>query len=336
MTGAPLVSVVTPSFDPGARMLRCLDSIARQTYSNVEHIVVDGGSNDGTVELLRANGIRFISEPDLGQTNALNKGFAIASGAYLGWLNADDVLLPEAIERAVAAFAADADVGWVYGDCDVHRDGERSLRLRPPRRLGRHALDNGNVIPQPGTLIARWALDRVGNMDEAFNLAMDYDLWVRLLDAGIRAAYVPETIAVFEIHAASKSGSIGLSEFVREEALALLKSGRPREAALACGRAAAVAARNEHGMVEPAPLQSEVGRVLREVAERIPALDARVIASAAYAEAGVLELHSSLRGLRHLARPEPWRYGVTRRRMASAARLEAARVFGRAASRAAR
>jgi glycosyltransferase involved in cell wall biosynthesis len=315
--------------------VRCLESVAAQTHAHVEHIVIDAGSTDGTVELLRASGVRFVSEPDLGQADAINKGFALASGRYLGWLNADDVLSPEAIERVVAEFAAGPDVGWVYGDCEVHQEGRRVLRLRPPRRLGRRTLDNGNLIAQPGTLIARWALDRVGKVDEAFNLAMDYDLWVRLVDAGIRAAYVPETIAVFEIHDGSKTGSLGLSEFVREEALVLLKSGRPRQAALACGRAAAAAA-SRNGTIEPARLRVEVERVVREVAERIPALDPRVIASGAYAEAALLELHTSMRGFRHLAHPAAWRYGVTLRRVTSAARAGAPQMLGRVSARAAR
>jgi hypothetical protein len=328
--------VITPSFHPGPRLLRCLDSVARQTHPHVEHIVVDGGSSDGTVELVRARGIRFVSEPDRGQADALNKGFALATGEYVGWLNADDVLVPDAIEKGVAAFAADPDVGWVYGDCDVHRDGKHVLRLRPPRRLGRRTLDGGNFIAQPGTLIALWALDRVGRIDDTFELAMDYDLWLRLVDAGIRAAYVPETLAIFEIHDDSKTGSIASYEFLCEEALVLLKSGRPCQAALAYGRATAAAAQSPEHVVEPERLRIEVERIVLELSERAPLLDPRVVTSAAYAEAGLLELHSSLRGLRHLARLEPWRYGVTRRRVATAACREAPRVFGRLASLAAR
>jgi hypothetical protein len=314
---SPLVSLITPTLNPGERLLRCLDNIASQTYAHIEHIVVDGGSRDGTLEVLTERGAQFISEPDEGQTDALNKGFDLATGDYLGWLNADDLLGARAVEQAVAAFATARDIGWVYGDCE-HRQGDKLVWfMRSPRHMRRHTLDNGNTVAQQGSLFARWALDRVGKLDETFHLAMDYDLWLRLVDAGVAAACVPETLAVMEIHDTSKTGSIHRSEFLREEGTALLKSGRRRAAAMALGRAAASAAQSEAGLVEPERVRAEVERFTTEAAERGLGEEDEALKSAAYAQAAVLELQVSVRGFRHLARRQPWRYAQTRRYIAT-------------------
>src|SRR5438270_7134078 len=160
------VSVITPCLNPGEMFVRCLDSVSAQSQGDVEHVVVDGGSTDGTVELAQSRGIRVISEPDSGQTNALNKGFALATGDYLGWLNADDWLFQNAIERVVETFAAKPEVGWVYCDCEVRRANARAEIVRPPAQLTKQTLEYGNRLTQPGVFVARWALDRVGPLDE--------------------------------------------------------------------------------------------------------------------------------------------------------------------------
>jgi hypothetical protein len=321
----PLVSIVTPSLNPGERLERCLDSVASQTHGRIEHIVVDGGSTDGTLELLARRGMPFVSEKDDGQTDALNKGFALAAGVYIGWLNADDVLLPHAVEQVVSAFAGSAEVGWVYGDCAFRRGNDCLVRERSTPVVRRQTLLSGNLITQPGSLIARWALDRIGPLDASFDLAMDYDLWLRLVDAGVRSAYVPTTLAIFEIHEGSKTGTVDPADFPREEALALLKSGRPRHAALAFGRAAATAAADARGVIDGARLRVEIERLTVEASEHGLAGLGGIVASAAYAQAGLIELQRSLRGFRHLARLQPWRYGETRRQVAASAWRKARR-----------
>jgi Glycosyl transferase family 2 len=307
-----LVSIVTPCLNPGERLVRCLDSISAQSYRHIEHIVVDGGSTDGTVELLEARGIRFVSEADRGQTDAINKGFALARGDLLGWLNGDDVLVPRATELAVAALASVPGAGWVYGD-NTWRDGAKSGTVEAPPRLDVAALARGTTIPQSGALVARWALDRIGPLDESLELAMDYDLWLRLLDAGIPYARVAETLAEFEVHAESKSGSIDRSEFWFEWAAVLANRGHPREAALMFGRAAAGAAsRSGRSPGE------EIGAAL-ERAGRFPGLDSRLLRGAAYAEAALLDLHRRPRRYRNLLRPAAWRAPELRSRLAGVA-----------------
>jgi GT2 family glycosyltransferase len=228
-----LVSVVTPCLNPGARLERCLASVAAQTHSDVEHIVIDGGSTDGTLELLEHSGLRYVSESDAGQTDAIAKGFRLARGELLTWLNADDELEPRAIARAASAGA-----DWIYGDCAVIDDGRRSV-WRPLPHYGRWEVNAGEMIPQPGAFFTRGALERAGGLDLSFELAMDIDLWIRLVDAGVEARYVPEVMAVFEIHPESKTGSVGRRDFLLEHARALAKSGRYRAASAALGRAAA-------------------------------------------------------------------------------------------------
>lgn len=235
-TDGLLVSVVTPTYNMADRLPACVESVASQTYPQVEHVVVDGGSADGTTEYLASQGhIRWISEPDTGQSNALNKGFAMAEGAIVTWLNADDVLCPAAIARVVQAFRSTPDAGWVYGDLEVLRGGERWV-TKPPPQLSPASFRRGNVISQPGTFFTASALEQVGGIDEDFHLTMDFELWLRFMDARIRAVYVPATLATFEVHEGSKTGSEGRLAFALEEFHALQKHGQPHAAAMAIDR----------------------------------------------------------------------------------------------------
>lgn len=145
----PVVTVVTPCLNPGLRLERCIESVARQGYRRIEHIIIDGGSTDGTVEVLaRHPELRWVSEADSGQGEAINKGFAMAGGELLTWLNADDTLFPDAVETTVRAFHSKPEIGWTYGDLEWV---ERTARvLRPPAHVDLTSLDAGCVIYQPG------------------------------------------------------------------------------------------------------------------------------------------------------------------------------------------
>lgn len=232
----PLVSVITPTFGMADRIERCIRSISEQSYPNVEHVVVDGGSTDGTIEILqRSSGVRWVSEPDRGQSDAINKGLRTAAGDVIGWLNADDELAPGAIRRIVDALAANPLAGLAYGDIDVV-EPDRTWRLDASPTFGMSALWRGTTIWQPGTFWTRWAQEAVGEIDEEFHLAMDFEYWLRFAKAGIDGVHVPHVLARFEIHDSSKTGVASKLDFAEEEARALRKHGEIHGAAMAIDR----------------------------------------------------------------------------------------------------
>lgn len=239
MTHTPLVSIITPTFNPGTRLERCMASVSTQTYPAVEHIIVDGGSDDGTIALLdRAPRIRYASEPDSGQADAINKGFAMASGEILGWLNADDVLTERAVASVVRAFEKDPAIGWTLGDVVVVAEG-RGVRERPADVSKPFSWITRNIAAQPGSFVARWALESVDPLDATLHYMMDLDLWLRLIDQGIPHAYIEDVLAVFEVHEDSKSGSLPHALFLLDDCRARMKSGRYDQAAFSLGRSLA-------------------------------------------------------------------------------------------------
>lgn len=237
--GRPLVSIITPALNPGVRLTRCIESVRRQSYEHVEHIVIDGGSSDGTVSLLKeTDDVQWISEPDLGQSDAINKGFKLGQGELLGWVNADDVLEETAVEATVRLLLQHPEAGWSLGG--VRIQDHRGAWIRTPDPVDKPLWwAAGGLAAQPGSFTCRWALDRVGLIDETLQLTMDLDLWLRLIDAGIPHVVVPSVVASFEVHGGSKTGAIPHSAFIAEEAWVRLRSGRVRTAALAVGRASA-------------------------------------------------------------------------------------------------
>jgi glycosyltransferase involved in cell wall biosynthesis len=177
-----LVSIVTPSLNQARFLTEAIASVRAQTYEPLEHIVVDGGSSDGSVELLRASeSLTWISEPDEGQSHALNKGFALARGEILGWLNADDAYLPHAVAQGVEALES-SGAGLVYADVERVNDDRvnpRRIRSRPTWDLWTE-LNDGNGVFSPSVFFTRSAFEAVGGLDESLHLTMDYDLWLRI------------------------------------------------------------------------------------------------------------------------------------------------------------
>jgi GT2 family glycosyltransferase len=254
-TELPLVSVVTAALNPPREKLeRCIESVASQTYPRIEHVVVDGGSTNGALDVLAAHeSLSWASEPDGGQCDAVNKGiFERSTGELIVWLNADDVLYPDSVAHAAELFRDDDKLGWVYGNLDVDRRGHRHV-IRPPRRASLRELDFNNVgLIAPGTMFARWALEKVGRLDEDLDMEMDLDLSIRLLQAGIRSHYTPRSLALLEIYEGTKSGEVPLRDIVLERHRIYLKHGMFQQA----GAALALAGRYE--------LTEEIEVALRE------------------------------------------------------------------------
>jgi glycosyltransferase involved in cell wall biosynthesis len=177
-----LVSIVTPSLNQARYLREAIESVRAQTHAPIEHIVIDGGSSDGTLAILgEYDNIRWVSEPDRGQSHALNKGFALASGEYLGWLNADDAYERDAVAAGVKALQA-SGAALVYADVmRVDDDGinPRRIRSRPEFDLWTE-LNLGCGIYSPAVFFTRDAFDAAGALDETLHLTMDYDLWLRI------------------------------------------------------------------------------------------------------------------------------------------------------------
>jgi glycosyltransferase involved in cell wall biosynthesis len=189
----PTISVVVPSFNQAAYLEACLDSVLDQGYPKLELIVIDGGSTDDSVAIIRRYTDRlsyWVSEPDGGQTNGLIKGFSRATGAIQCWLNSDDMHEPGTLDEVAEFFRAHPDVDAVYGDTTwIDRDGQR---LREQREIPFSRFlwfYTHNYIPGMSMFWRREIYDRVGGLDPSFDLAMDADLFIRFADVG-RIAHV--------------------------------------------------------------------------------------------------------------------------------------------------
>lgn len=188
MTDLPSISIVTPCLNAAATIGEALESVRRQDYPAVEHLVIDGGSTDGTLDVLRAaEGVRFVSEPDAGRADAVNKGVAMASGEVIGWLNADDRYEPGALQAVGRALAEDPQTLWVTGYCRIV-DGEGNEIRRGVTRyknffLRRYSYGlylTQNFISDPATFVRRRALERVGPLEGRYAISHDYDVWLRV------------------------------------------------------------------------------------------------------------------------------------------------------------
>lgn len=204
----PLVSIITPSFNQAAFLEETMLSVLSQDYPNLEYLVVDGGSQDGSLEIIQKHAHRlawWVSEKDQGQTDAINKGFAHAKGEILAWLNSDDTYLPGAISQAVAFLQKYPKVGLVYGDANLIDQQSRIIGKFPARQTDYQRLRQGYVhIPQQAAFFRADLWRKVGPLDPSFYFAMDYDLWVRIARLA-PILYTPQLWANFRLHDSGKS-----------------------------------------------------------------------------------------------------------------------------------
>jgi len=193
-----LVSILTPSYNQAEWLADNLHSVACQTYGNVEHIVMDGGSTDGTVELLAAAGetVRWRSEPDRGQADAINKALSASNGDLIGWINSDDAYFDcRVIADVVAFFEANPEVDVAYGHCVQTTQDGRFIQVLWAPPYDASLLKVVDFITQPGIFIRRGALFEP-MLDESFHFALDYELWLRLAAAGRRFARIPRIVGI--------------------------------------------------------------------------------------------------------------------------------------------
>jgi len=181
----PLVSIVTPSLNQGRYLPETIESVLSQDYPNLEYVVMDGGSTDDTVEILqdysrRDARMRFVSEPDRGQSHALNKALRLANGDIAGWLNSDDTYRTGAVSLAVEALREHPDWALVYGNAYYINEFSQVIDRYPVDPCSEGMLFRVNTICQPAAFFRRSAVNRLGGVDENLHFCMDYDLWIRI------------------------------------------------------------------------------------------------------------------------------------------------------------
>jgi glycosyltransferase involved in cell wall biosynthesis len=215
----PRITVVTPSLDAAETIERALASVAEQDYPDLEHVVIDGGSTDGTLDVLhRTSAVRWVSEPDSGLSNALNKGLAMATGDIIGWLNADDFYLPGSLRAVGRAFGAEPASDWVTGPCLIVDAADAEIRSAVTgykrallRRYSRRSLLVQNFVAAPSTFARADALRAIGGFDEGLRLAMDYDAWLKLARR-TDPIVLGQPLAAFRM----AEGSLSMSAFERQ------------------------------------------------------------------------------------------------------------------------
>jgi glycosyltransferase involved in cell wall biosynthesis len=217
------LSIVTPSLNGRAYLARAADSILSQSGPfALEWIVVDGGSSDGSLDYLhslRDDRLRLLAEPDRGQSHAINKGLALATGDVVAWLNTDDLYPPGALAAVAGALAQHPAARWLVGRCEIIDAAGRVIRRPVTRykdralaRYGYRALLRENFISQPAVFWRRDFGRRTGELDESLHWTMDYDLWLRMARQS-PPLRLERVLAQFRLHASSKTGRVDRRQF---------------------------------------------------------------------------------------------------------------------------
>jgi glycosyltransferase involved in cell wall biosynthesis len=214
MKHSPLISVVTPSFNQAHFIRDALASVQYQNYKDFEHLVIDGMSTDGTLDILRnlsGNTMQknpiWISEPDTGQSEALNKGFHRAKGEIIGWLNSDDRYRPDCFGHVAKAFEDNPEIDIVYGDYRTINDIGEPLQIRREIAFSAFILQYHRIlyIPTTATFFRRRVFEDNNWLNENLQYAMDLEFFIRLSERGYRFMHIPKILADFRLHPSSKT-----------------------------------------------------------------------------------------------------------------------------------
>lgn len=201
------VSIITPSFNQSPYLEQTIRSVLEQGIPSLEYFVIDGGSTDSSVEIIRKYEKKltgWVSEPDKGQADAINKGIQRAGGEIVAWLNSDDFYLPGAIQKAVNTFHEHPEAGLVYGDVlSVDAEGQ-TFNIQHFRQYDLTDLMSFRIISQPAVFMRRSILEQAGPLDASYHMLLDHHLWLRM--ARLAAiVYIPETLAAARYHAEAKN-----------------------------------------------------------------------------------------------------------------------------------
>ena len=203
------ISIVTPSLNQGRFIERTILSVACQDSMEfeIEHIVFDGGSCDNTLDILKKHNdkVTWFSEPDKGQSDAVNKGFALCSGEIIGWLNSDDTYTPGALQRIVSFFNEHPAVDIIYGDANHIDEYDNVIEKYPTQDWDAEVLMDTCYICQPAVFFRKSTLVDQGALDSQLNYCMDYEFWLRLTKAGKRMTRINSVLANSRLYEENKT-----------------------------------------------------------------------------------------------------------------------------------
>ena len=208
MKSQPKISIITPSYNQGQYIEETINSVLSQDYPHIEYIVVDGGSTDNTLDILKKydGKILWISEKDNGQSDAIIKGFKMAKGEIFAWLCSDDLYLPGAIKRIVEYFEIHPNVGLLYGKSHYIDEDGKGIGEYPTAEFDFERMATFNVVSQPSAFFKKEAYLQAGGVDVGLSYAMDYDLWLRVVKKS-QIEYLPEYLSSYRLHEESKTVS---------------------------------------------------------------------------------------------------------------------------------
>ncbi|MBD1914968.1 MULTISPECIES: glycosyltransferase family 2 protein [Cyanophyceae] len=201
-------SVVTPSYNQGQFIERTIQSVLTQSGAAIEYTICDGGSTDATVNILKRykDRLRWVSELDDGQADAVNKGVAMTHGDIIAWLNSDDIYYPNALAKVAAAFEANPALDIVYGEADWIGENDEVLKAFPTEPWRYNRLKEVCFLCQPAVFFKRSMVDRYGGLDKTLQYCMDYELWLRYGQHAV-VHFLPEKLAGSRMYASNKTMS---------------------------------------------------------------------------------------------------------------------------------